>query len=80
MILDKTSIQKQYQQYLLKLSSDLDLINIIIEKDNTIYESNFNLEYLHKQKLLMSSLTTQEIIKFIIKLIDMNKIKLKKKI
>ena len=36
--LDNTSIQKKYQQYLIKLSSDLDLINIIIEKDNTIYE------------------------------------------
>ncbi len=39
----KTSIQKQYKQYLIKLSSDSDLINIIIEKENTIYESNFNL-------------------------------------
>ena len=77
MILDNTSIQKQYQQYLIKLSSDSDLINIIIEKDNTIYESNFNLEYLHKQKLLMTSLSTQEIIKFIVRLIDMNKIEIK---
>ena len=51
MILHKTSIQKQYQQYLIKLSSDIDLINILIEKDNTIYESNFNLEYLHQHKL-----------------------------
>ena len=72
-----TSIQKQYQQYLIKLSSDLDLINILIEKDNTIYESNFNLEYLHNHKLLMSSLTTQEIIEFIIGLIDMKKIEIK---
>ncbi len=72
-----TSIQKQYQNYLIKLSSDLDLINIIIEKDNTIYESNFNLEYLHQLQLLISSFTTQEIIEFIIGLIDMNKIKIK---
>ena len=36
-ILDKTPIQKQYQQYLIKLSSDSDLVNIIIEKDNIIY-------------------------------------------
>ena len=76
-ILHNTPIQKQYQQYLIKLSSDSDLINILIEKDNRIYESTFNLEYLHKQKLLMSSLTTQEIIKFIIGLIDMNKIEIK---
>ena len=72
-----TSIQKQYQQYLIKLSSDSDLINIIIEKDNIIYESNFNLQSLHQHQLLMKSLTTQEIIKFIIELIDMNKIEIK---
>ena len=60
-IFDYTSIEKQYQQYLIKLSSDLDLINIIIEKDNTIYESNFNLEYLHNYKLLISSFSAQEI-------------------
>ena len=65
-ILDNTSFQKKYQKYLIKLSSDLDSINILIEKDNTIYESNFNLEYLHHYKLLMSSLTTQDIIEFII--------------
>ena len=72
-----TSIQKQYQQYLIKLSSDLDIINILIENDNRIYESNFNLEYLHQHPLLISSLSTQEIIKFIIELIDMNKIEIK---
>ena len=77
MILDNTSIQKQYQKYLIKLSSDLDLINILIKKDNRIYESNFTLEDLHNHKLLMSSLTTQEIIEFIIGLIDINKIEIK---
>ena len=77
MIFHNTSIQKQYQQYLIKLSSDSDLINIIIEKENTIYESNFHLKSLHKHKLLMKSLTTQKIIKFIIELIDMNKIEIK---
>ena len=51
---NNTSIQKQYQQYLIKLSSDLDIINIIIEKDYRIYESNFNLEYLHQHQLLIS--------------------------
>ena len=75
--LDNTSIKKQYQQYLIKLSSDSGSINITIEKDNTIYESNFNLQSLHQHQLLMKSLTTQEIIKFIIELIDMNKIEIK---
>ena len=74
---NNTSIQKQYQQYLIKLSSDLDIIKILIEKDNTIYESNFNLEYLHQHKLLISSFTIKEIIEFIIGLIDMNKIEIK---
>ena len=73
----KTPIQKQYQQYLIKLSSDLDIINILIEKDNTIYEFNFNLEELRQHRLLISSFTTQEIIEFIIGLIDMNKIEIK---
>ena len=76
MNLENTSIQKQYQNFLIKLSSDLDSINILIEKDNIIYESNFNLEYLHQHQLL-KSLTTQEIIECIIGLIDMNKIEIK---
>ena len=73
MILYNTSIQKQYQKYLIKLSSNSDLINILIEKDNTIYESNFNLQSLHQHQLL-KSLTSQKIINFIIELIDINKI------
>ena len=60
-ILDNTSIQKQYQKYLIKLSSHLDLVNIIIEKDNRIYESNFNLQYLHQHQILMTRLTTQNL-------------------
>ena len=76
MISHNTPIQKQYQQYLMKLSYDSDSINIIIEKDNRIYESNFNLQSLHKHQLL-TSLTTQKIKEFIIELIDMNKIEIK---
>ena len=68
MILDDSSIQIQYQSYLIKLSSDLDIIKILIEKGYTIYESNFNLEELHQYQLLRS-FTTQEIIEFI-RLID----------
>ena len=71
------SIQKQYQKYLIKLSFNSDLINILIEKDNTIYKFNFSFEYLYQHRLLMKSLTTQEIIEFIIELIDMNKIEIK---
>jgi hypothetical protein len=64
MLLNNTPFEKQYQNYLIKLSSDLDIINILIEKDITIYESNFNLEELHQYQLLRS-FTTQEIIEFI---------------
>jgi hypothetical protein len=32
-ILNNTSIEIQYQQYLIKLSSDLEIINTLIEKD-----------------------------------------------
>ena len=67
MILDDSSIQIQYQSYLIKLSSDLDIIKILIEKGYTIYESNFNLEELHQHKLL-TRLTRQEIIEFIVEL------------
>ena len=76
-IFNNTSFQKQYQQYLIKLSSYSDLVNIIIEKDNTIYESNFNLQSLQQHQLFISSLTIQKIIEFIIGLIDMNKIEIK---
>ena len=77
MILDNSSIQKQYQSYLIKLSSYLDTIKILIEKDYTIYESNFNLEDLHQHQLLIKSSTTQKIIEFISGLIDTNKIEIK---
>ncbi len=77
MILDITSIQKQYQKYLIKLSYDSNLINILIEKDNIIYESNFNLKSLRKHQLLKSFRKKQKIIKFIVELIDINKIEIK---
>ena len=72
-ILNKISIEKQYHQYLIKLSSDIDLINIIIETNNIIYESNFNYEDF--KELSISS--TQEMIEFIIGLIDSNQIEIK---
>ena len=53
-IFNNASIQKEYQQYLIKLSSDSGSINIIIEKDNKIYQSNFNLQSLHQHQLLKS--------------------------
>ena len=78
LILDNKIIQKKYKEYLIELKYDLDSINILIQQNNSIYQGNFNLEYLHSFKLLISSFTIQEIIEFIIGLIDMNKIEIKK--
>ena len=71
------SIKKIFNQYQIKLMSNKDYINILIHNNNTfnIYESKFNLEYLHLFKLLMGNLTINEMINFIIILIK----KLKKK-
>ena len=78
LILDNKIIQKKYKEYLIELKYDLDSINILIQQNNSIYQGNFNLEYLHSFKLLISSFTIQQIIEFIIGLIDMNKIEIKK--
>ena len=61
------SIQKIFNQYQIKLTSNMDYINIIIQNNNTsnIYESKFNLEYLHQFKLLMPNLTINEMIEII---------------
>ena len=42
-------IQKIFNQYQIKLTSNMDYINILIQNTNNsnIYESKFNLEYLH---------------------------------
>ena len=60
-------IQKIFNQYQIKLTSNMDYINILIQNSNTsnIYESKFNLEYLHQFKLLMPNLTLNEMIEFI---------------
>ena len=74
------AIQKIFNQYQIKLTSNMDYINILIQKSNTfnIYESKFNLEYLHQFKLLMPNLTINEMIDFINILIDGNDITIKK--
>ena len=69
---------KIFNQYQIKLTSNMDYINISIKNTNTfnIYESKFNLEYLHQFKLLMPNLTINEMIDFINILIDGNDIKI----
>ena len=72
------SIKKIFNQYQIKLTSNMDYINIIIQNNNTsnIYESKFNLEYLHQFKLLIPNFTINEMIDFINGLIDGNDIKI----
>ena len=56
--------QKIFNQYQIKITSNMDYINIFIQNNNTsnIYESKFNLEKLHQYRLLMGNLTINEII------------------
>ena len=72
------SIQKIFNKYQIQLSIILDSINIQIQKEGSfyIYESKFNIEYLHQYKLLMANLTIEEMIDFIGSLIDLKNIKI----
>ena len=65
-------IQKIFNKYQIKLSIILDSINIQIQKQNSfdIYESNFNIEYLQQQRLLMGNLIINQIFDFIASLIE----------
>ncbi len=74
---DESNQIKIFNQYQIKLTSNMDYINILIQnKNNTFnnYESKFNLEYLHQFRLLMGNLTIEQMIEFINNLIDGNDI------
>ena len=72
------SIKKIFNKYQIKLSIILDSINIQIQREDSfnIYESNFNIEYLQQQRLLMGNLTINQMIEFIGSLIDLKNIKI----
>ena len=72
------SIVKIFNEYQIKLTPNIDYIIISIQNNNSYYESKFNLEYLHQFKLLIPNLTINEMIDFIIILIDRKEIKLEK--
>ena len=72
------TIENTFNQYKIKLSYHLDIVNIQIKDNYNIYESNFNLEILHQNKLLISSLTIDEMIEFINGLINQKNIKIEK--
>ena len=67
---------KIFNQYEIKLTSNMDYIKISIKNTNTynIYESKFNLEYLQQYKLLMPNSNINEMIEFINGRIDENNI------
>ena len=69
-----------FNQYTIKLTPFFDSINIsIIQNDSyEVYEANFNFEYLHNYKLLLSSFTLKELIDFISSLIQQNSITIEK--
>ena len=71
-------IENNFNQYHIKLSYHLDIVNIQIKDNYNIYESNFNLEILHQYKLLVSSFTINEMIEFINGLINQKNIKIEK--
>ena len=70
--------EKTFNQYKIKLSPNNDLIKIEIQHKEIfdIYESNFIIEELRKNKLLMGNITLQEMIEFINALIERKNIKI----
>ena len=77
-IFNDQSIEKIFDKYKINIISNMDSINIQIQiKDSfNIYESNFNLEYLHRYNLLSGNSNLQELIDFISNLIDLKNIKI----
>ena len=71
-------IENTFNQYKIKLSYHLDIVNIQIKDNYSLYESNFNLENLHQYRLLVSNFTIDEMIEFINGLINQKNIKIEK--
>jgi len=71
-------IQKSYKKWTINIYSDLSSITINIQKNDSkiIYQSSFDMEYLLKFKILISKKTLNEIIQFIINLIEKDKIQI----
>ncbi len=76
-ILNPKIINKKYYNYNIQLNSQIDLLNISIQQNNSfkIYQSSFNLEFINSFKLF-SSKNVQQIIELICDLIDQNNIEI----
>ncbi len=70
-------IEKYFKQYKILLIPEKETINISIQNNNSdaIFESDFNIEYLHK--ILISSFTIKDIIDFISTSINKKNIEIK---
>ena len=77
-MLEIKETEKTFNQYKIKLIPNNDLIKIEIQHKEIfdIYESNFIIEDLRKNKLLMANFTLQEMIEFINGLIERKNIKI----
>ena len=73
-----SNIQTNFQNYSIKLNCSVNSIIISIINNNTyiIYESIFNIGYLHRFRLLVLKNKISEMIKYIYSFIDKNKIKI----
>ncbi len=72
-------VQKKYNDYLINIKEELDSIIISVSNSKNLFESKFNLEYLHSFKLLVSSFTVEEVTKFISGLIEQKNIQIEEK-
>ncbi len=67
-------IQKYFNEYKIQLITYLDSIKISIQNNSNIYQSSFNLEYLHR--LFIVNNTIESISHFILTLIERNNIQI----
>ena len=76
-ILNQQIINKKYKEYNIKLITQIDLINISIQSNNSfnIYQSYFHLKYLNSFKLFISK-DIKQIYELICDLIDKNNIEI----
>ena len=76
-ILNQQIINKKYNEYNIKLITQIDLINISIQSNNSfnIYQSYFHLKYLNSFKLFISK-DIKQIYELICDLIDKNNIEI----
>ncbi len=76
LILEKTKIEKEFNQWKINLIIDFDSIIFKIQNNYNIYQSSFTFEHLHQYTLFSSNDTIDKIKDFILNKIEEKKIKL----